>query len=668
MAEEDFANAKISVWWDIENCNVPKGVDPYAIAQNITSALKKVDYRGAVSIYAYGDTKVLTSRVQEALSSTGIALHHIPSGVKDASDKAILVDMLFWAVDNPAPANYMLISGDRDFSNALHKLAQRRYNILLARPAQNVSASLTGAARTIWLWANLARGEPSLQDPLTDSEQTDNNPNSNPPVNGVRAELEMRRAFSELDLKSSVSQGRQPLPGVQLHANNITTHSMESNFRDTAQFRPDWSNHMPANGIGHPNGQREFNNFFAGTRPPTITSETSNFALHSHSSAPGSSNTVRPLSSTYTRNFDYNNFKQTQFDPKTSFNPSMRSSSCPVPQGNSYSGTGSPIQSKVRPNIAMNPRPNTQPQVISNLPTNNFSTGRPKFHPQFTSSLSADNSGGARPSFLPQVANGLSVGNFGAPRSNFHTQVYTSPDNLVSMRASYPSDSRTPEQQQSYNVQATHGISNQMQWQFPPSQEPHPMSFNSNIPGPDNHGGRRPLEQTSSEFMGSRRPQISIPLRALEFLKQNMMVPTEANIEDCIRYGEMCSSNFNVRELLENSLQQKEIVTLKAAGPLLYLPCNVQLWKCVDPLNIHDNYPNEVWEEFRKFLLSSEGHEAMMKSEKRYHAALILKSFCLKNITLGEILHMLQLAINAKRWLRHHYSGWQPLSIQIRSQ
>lgn len=80
MAEEDFANAKISVWWDIENCNVPKGVDPYAIAQNITSALKKVDYRGAVSIYAYGDTKVLTSRVQEALSSTGIALHHIPSG------------------------------------------------------------------------------------------------------------------------------------------------------------------------------------------------------------------------------------------------------------------------------------------------------------------------------------------------------------------------------------------------------------------------------------------------------------------------------------------------------------------------------------------------------------------------------------------------------------
>ena len=50
--------------------------------------------------------------------------------MKDASDKKILVDMLFWAVDNPAPANYLLISGDRDFSNALHQLRMRRYNIL----------------------------------------------------------------------------------------------------------------------------------------------------------------------------------------------------------------------------------------------------------------------------------------------------------------------------------------------------------------------------------------------------------------------------------------------------------------------------------------------------------------------------------------------------------
>jgi meiosis arrest female protein 1 len=80
-------------------------------------------------------------------------------GVKDASDKKILVDMLLWAVDNPAPANYLLISGDRDFSNALHQLRMRRYNVLLAQPFC-ASAPLTAAAKFVWSWPVLIAGGP----------------------------------------------------------------------------------------------------------------------------------------------------------------------------------------------------------------------------------------------------------------------------------------------------------------------------------------------------------------------------------------------------------------------------------------------------------------------------------------------------------------------------
>ncbi|KAG6644887.1 uncharacterized protein LOC122317907 [Carya illinoinensis] len=160
LAEARYVRAKTSVWWDIENCQVPKGSDAHAIAQNISSALAKMNYCGPVSISAYGDTNGIPASVQQALSSTGIALNHVPAGVKDASDKKILVDMLFWAVDNPAPANFMLISGDTDFSNALHQLRMRRYNILLAQP-QNASAPLIAAAKTVWLWTSLsARGHP----------------------------------------------------------------------------------------------------------------------------------------------------------------------------------------------------------------------------------------------------------------------------------------------------------------------------------------------------------------------------------------------------------------------------------------------------------------------------------------------------------------------------
>ncbi|KAL0890489.1 hypothetical protein Bca101_014472 [Brassica carinata] len=171
-AEGEYSKAKTSVWWDIENCEVPKGWDAHAIAQNVSSALLKMNYGGPVSISAYGDTNLIPHAVQQALSSTGVGLNHVPAdddlsfvGVKDASDKKILVDMLLWAVDNPAPANFMLISGDRDFSNALHQLSMRRYNILLAQPPR-ASAPLVAAAKNVWLWTSLASGGP----PLTSAE------------------------------------------------------------------------------------------------------------------------------------------------------------------------------------------------------------------------------------------------------------------------------------------------------------------------------------------------------------------------------------------------------------------------------------------------------------------------------------------------------------------
>ncbi|KAL7583789.1 uncharacterized protein LOC111915342 [Lactuca sativa] len=181
-AEQQYAKAKISVWWDIENCQVPKGCEPHSIAQNISSALVNMNYCGPVSISAYGDTNRIPASVQQGLNSTGIALNHVPAGVKDASDKKILVDMLFWAVDNPAPCNYLLISGDRDFSNALHQLRMRKYNILLAQP-QKASISLLAAAKSVWLWTSLLAGGP----PITTGESPtpDTTYNHTPPPNSL---------------------------------------------------------------------------------------------------------------------------------------------------------------------------------------------------------------------------------------------------------------------------------------------------------------------------------------------------------------------------------------------------------------------------------------------------------------------------------------------------
>lgn len=80
-AESQYSTARISVWWDIENCQVPRGSDPHAIAQNISSALVNMNYCGPVSISAYGDTTKISPSVQQALNSTGIALNHVPAGI-----------------------------------------------------------------------------------------------------------------------------------------------------------------------------------------------------------------------------------------------------------------------------------------------------------------------------------------------------------------------------------------------------------------------------------------------------------------------------------------------------------------------------------------------------------------------------------------------------------
>lgn len=61
-----------------------------------------------------------------------MSLHDIPQeGKKEASDKALIVDMFLFAVDFRSPAVIFLITGDKDFSNASHKLYQRKYEVNL---------------------------------------------------------------------------------------------------------------------------------------------------------------------------------------------------------------------------------------------------------------------------------------------------------------------------------------------------------------------------------------------------------------------------------------------------------------------------------------------------------------------------------------------------------
>ncbi|KAF5727257.1 Endonuclease or glycosyl hydrolase [Tripterygium wilfordii] len=156
------ADGPVGILWDIENCPVPSDVRPEDVAGNIRMALRVHPViKGSVTTFsAYGDFNAFPRRLREGCQRTGVKLVDVPNGRKDAADKAILVDMFLFALDNPLPSSIVLISGDVDFAPALHILGQRGYTVILVIPSGvGVSSALSSAGKFVWDWPSVARGE-----------------------------------------------------------------------------------------------------------------------------------------------------------------------------------------------------------------------------------------------------------------------------------------------------------------------------------------------------------------------------------------------------------------------------------------------------------------------------------------------------------------------------
>ncbi|XP_039125005.1 uncharacterized protein LOC120261257 [Dioscorea cayenensis subsp. rotundata] len=156
--EEESRSVRVTVWWDFENCSIPNGVNVFRVAQRITSVLRSNGIKGPVTINAFGDVAQLSRATQEALTSTGVCLTHVPHSGKNSSDRFFMADLIYWVSHNPPPMHFFLISGDRDFANILHRLRMSNYNILLAS-SDCASSVLWSSATIMWPWNGLVRGE-----------------------------------------------------------------------------------------------------------------------------------------------------------------------------------------------------------------------------------------------------------------------------------------------------------------------------------------------------------------------------------------------------------------------------------------------------------------------------------------------------------------------------
>ncbi|KAG5219743.1 NYN domain-containing protein [Salix suchowensis] len=92
--------------------------------------------------------------LRSELQSSGVSLTDCPhNGRKNVADQMIIVDMLTYAIDRPAPATIVLISGDRDFAYAASVLRLRRYSVVVVSlNTRGVHPSLTAQANACLDW------------------------------------------------------------------------------------------------------------------------------------------------------------------------------------------------------------------------------------------------------------------------------------------------------------------------------------------------------------------------------------------------------------------------------------------------------------------------------------------------------------------------------------
>lgn len=494
--------------------------------------------------------------------------------MKDASDKKILVDMLFWAVDNPAPANYLLISGDRDFSNALHQLRMRRYNILLAQP-QKASAPLVAAAKSVWLWTTLLAGG----SPLNNGESQQLGSSS------------LLSSFETLQIPvTNAAQMQQHIPVTnaaqiqqqvdsysEVHAGNSKFQNGGRGFDSRYQGKPNWRNTSQPNGpraMNQPNGPRAMN-------PPPVGLQDNRNNINNY--RPGNYNPNVPLSGSAT------NFVRGNADQLWSNNGNL--------QGNHQNSYSQPLRSNSFP---------LQPPFA---PSNAYS---PNSHTFATSPMPPRTSG---PNFTTgPLTNVPDIGNLkisGYPNSvhNPRTVPQRSGELKPNPNSNAPLPVRSTDEQ---NGPKVHSSSTQG-YPHGPEYQPTPMAAtgNNNLPG-NGMWGSSGCPKPSEYVQGL----IGVVLLALNSLKNAKMMPTEANITDCIRYGDPKHRNTDVKKALESAIEQQMVVKQNLGALTLYVGKNDKLWKCVNPLGgSPKQHSKEIWDEIQKFLTTTAGRSAIMGTQ-----------------------------------------------------
>ncbi|SNX81866.1 uncharacterized protein MEPE_00571 [Melanopsichium pennsylvanicum] len=176
----------IAIFWDVDNCAPPTGSSGRSVALAVRAAIQNLEDGPIVSFKAYLELSSETQapnaqqvQLRSELQGCGVSLIDTPkSGRKDVADKMMITDLLAYAIDQPAPATVVLISGDRDFAYPLGILRNRGYSVVLVTPPIGAVPILEASANVVMSWRQDVLGVQTNKDGRTYSSYSSNGPNT----------------------------------------------------------------------------------------------------------------------------------------------------------------------------------------------------------------------------------------------------------------------------------------------------------------------------------------------------------------------------------------------------------------------------------------------------------------------------------------------------------
>ncbi|XP_076293611.1 meiosis regulator and mRNA stability factor 1-like protein [Lasioglossum baleicum] len=149
----------IGVFWDIENCHVPKGRSAIAATQVIRDKFFS-GYKEAEFIVVC-DVRKETSQVVKELNDAQVNLIHVSGSCKNAADEKLKQSIRRFADIHGSPAAVILISSDIDFAADLSDLRYRKKIHVILIHMKDTSDALILCANEHYEFSELMESLPS---------------------------------------------------------------------------------------------------------------------------------------------------------------------------------------------------------------------------------------------------------------------------------------------------------------------------------------------------------------------------------------------------------------------------------------------------------------------------------------------------------------------------